>query len=143
MNKRLEILICSFAVLGIGSAVTLFSSRTLAQDANKQTVSKGQTFVKAQAVELQGEDEENRKLTSTVSMAQAAAAATGRVNGFANQAILEEDKGKLVWDVEIVTSEQKVFAVEVDATSGAILEVDEETGGDHEDGDGGTASKGN
>jgi Peptidase propeptide and YPEB domain len=53
-------------------------------------------------------------------------AATAKVT--IDQAIktLEKKHDKLVWEVEVVTAENKVMEVHIDAESGAVIEVEEE-----------------
>lgn len=42
------------------------------------------------------------------------------------EAELEKKHGKLVWEVEVVTAENNVMEVHVDADTGAVVDVEEE-----------------
>lgn len=73
---------------------------------------------------------------------QARKIATDRVAGTIVEEELEREDGKLVYSIEIRDANQKVFDVEVDAKSGAIVNVEEEFEDDEdEDDDDGEDSK--
>ncbi len=50
-----------------------------------------------------------------------------RVPGKVVESEIDKEKGKVVWEFEIKTKEGKVFEVAVDAKTGDIVEVDDET----------------
>lgn len=56
-----------------------------------------------------------------VTLAQAAGAAEAHAGGKATKAELEGERGTLVFDVEVVTPDNKVFDVKVDAADGKVL----------------------
>jgi uncharacterized membrane protein YkoI len=60
-----------------------------------------------------------------VTIDQAIKTASEKVPGKVVEAELEEKHGTLVWEVEVVTEENKVMEVHVDAESGAVIEVEE------------------
>lgn len=61
-----------------------------------------------------------------VSIDQAIQTALEKVSGKVIEAELEHKHKTLVWEVEIVTSENKVVEVHIDAESGAVIDVEEE-----------------
>lgn len=61
-----------------------------------------------------------------VTVDQAIKTATEKVPGKVIEAELEQKHKKLVWEVEIVTAENKVMEVHIDADSGAVIDVEEE-----------------
>ena len=63
---------------------------------------------------------------ATVTMSQAVAAAEQQVGGRATRAKLENESGKLLYEVK-VTGEDKATKVEVDALDGKILTVKADT----------------
>ena len=77
-----------------------------------------------------GEKDEKVKMAAkaTVSIDQAIKAATQKVSGKVIEAELEEEHDTTVWEVEVVTSEGKVKEVHIDATSGKVIDVEEEDG---------------
>lgn len=56
-----------------------------------------------------------------ISLVQAVSAAEAQVTGKATKAELENERGALVYDVEAVTSDNKVFDVKVNAINGKVL----------------------
>jgi len=58
--------------------------------------------------------------------AQAIKTASEKVPGKVVEAELEKKHGTLVWEVEVVTAENKVMEVHIDAESGAVIDVEEE-----------------
>ena len=58
---------------------------------------------------------------SKISLVQAVSAAEAQVTGKATKAELENERGVLVFDVEAVTSDNKVFDVKVNAIDGKVL----------------------
>ncbi len=61
-----------------------------------------------------------------VTIEQAVKTASEKVPGRVIEAELEKKHHKLVWEVEVVTAENKVMEVHIDADSGAVIEVEEE-----------------
>ena len=61
-----------------------------------------------------------------VTIDQAIKTALEKVSGKVVEAELEMKHDKLVWEVEVVTAENKVMEVHIDAESGAVIEVEEE-----------------
>jgi uncharacterized membrane protein YkoI len=64
--------------------------------------------------------------TAKVTIDQAIKTASEKVAGKVVEAELEMKHDKLVWEVEVVTAENKVMEVHIDAESGAVIEVEEE-----------------
>lgn len=69
---------------------------------------------------------------ATVSKADAQQAALAKVpNGTVKEGELEKEDGKLVWSFDITTPDSKdIMEVEVDARTGAVLDVDKESPAD-------------
>jgi uncharacterized membrane protein YkoI len=61
-----------------------------------------------------------------VTIDQAVKTASEKVPGTVIEAELEKKHHKLVWEVEVVTAENKVMEVHIDADSGAVIGVEEE-----------------
>jgi uncharacterized membrane protein YkoI len=61
-----------------------------------------------------------------VTIDQAIKTASEKVPGKVVEAELEKKHGTLVWKVEVVTAENKVMEVHIDAGSGAVIDVEEE-----------------
>jgi uncharacterized membrane protein YkoI len=59
-----------------------------------------------------------------VSIEQAVKAATDKVKGKVIEAELEQEQGKLLWELEIVSDDKKMMEVHVDAASGMVTEVE-------------------
>ena len=72
-----------------------------------------------------------------ISLNQAVGAAEAQAGGKATKAELEGERGVVVYNVEIVTAESKVFDVKVDAADGKVLssKQDQADRGDKEDDD--------
>jgi hypothetical protein len=64
--------------------------------------------------------------TAKVTIDQAIKTASEKVEGKVVEAELEKKRDKLVWEVEVVTAENKVMEVHIDAESGAVIDVEEE-----------------
>ena len=64
--------------------------------------------------------------TAKVTIDQAIKTASEKVPGKVVEAELEKKHNTLVWEIEIVTGENKVMEVHIDAESGAVIEVEEE-----------------
>jgi len=77
-----------------------------------------------------GKDKEDDKATmaaaAKVTIEQAVKTASQKVPGKIIEAELETKHNRLVWEVEIVTSDKKVMEVHIDAASGAVIDVEEE-----------------
>jgi uncharacterized membrane protein YkoI len=56
-----------------------------------------------------------------IALAQAVSAAEAQTGGKATKAELEGERGTVVFDVEVVTPDNKVFDVKVDAADGKVL----------------------
>lgn len=61
-----------------------------------------------------------------VTIDQAIKTASEKVAGKVVEAELEKKHDTLVWEVEVVTAENKVMEVHIDAESGAVINVEEE-----------------
>ena len=61
-----------------------------------------------------------------VTIEQAIKTAMDKISGKVVEAELEKKHGMLVWEVEVVTAENKVMEVHIDAESGAVIKVEEE-----------------
>lgn len=70
-----------------------------------------------------------------ISIEQARKTALERVNGTITEEELEKENGRIVYSIEIRDANRKVYDVEVDAQTGAIVRIEEETDDDEEDDD--------
>ncbi len=70
-----------------------------------------------------------------ISPEQARKIATDKVAGTIIEEELERENGKLVYSIEIRDANQKVFDVEVDAKTGAIVNVEQEIEDDEDEDD--------
>ena len=61
-----------------------------------------------------------------VTIDQAIKTASEKVQGKVVKAELEMKHDKLVWEVEVVTAENKVMEVHIDAETGEVIDVEEE-----------------
>jgi uncharacterized membrane protein YkoI len=61
-----------------------------------------------------------------VTIDQAIKTASEKVPGKVVEAELEKKHDTLVWEVEVVTAENKVMEVHIDADSGAVIDVEDE-----------------
>lgn len=61
-----------------------------------------------------------------VTIEQAVKTASEKVSGKVIEAELERKHNKLAWEVEVVTAENKVMEVHIDAESGAVIDVEDE-----------------
>ena len=64
--------------------------------------------------------------TAKVTIDQAIKTASEKVAGKVVEAELEMKHDKIIWEVEVVTAENKVMEVHIDAESGAVTDVEEE-----------------
>ena len=62
-----------------------------------------------------------------ITMADAKATALKRMPGKLKSAELETEKGKLVYSFDIITDAKKIMEVQIDAMTGEVVEVEEET----------------
>lgn len=63
--------------------------------------------------------------TAKVTIDQAIKTASENVPGKVVEAELEKEHDTLVWEVEVVTAENKVMEVHIDAESGAVIDVED------------------
>ncbi len=61
-----------------------------------------------------------------ISINEAIETASEKVSGTVIEAELEQKHDRLIWEVEVVTTEQKVMEVHIDAETGAVIDVKEE-----------------
>jgi uncharacterized membrane protein YkoI len=61
-----------------------------------------------------------------VTIDQAVKTASDKVPGKVIEAELESEHHKLIWEVEVVTAENKVMEIHIDAETGAVIDVEEE-----------------
>ncbi|HSA87561.1 MAG TPA: PepSY domain-containing protein [Nitrospira sp.] len=61
-----------------------------------------------------------------VTIEEAIKTATDKVAGKVIEAELEHKHNKLVWEVEVLTAENKAMEVHIDADTGAVIDVEEE-----------------
>ena len=78
-----------------------------------------------------GKKNESKEIVEMVAKAkvtidQAIKTATEKVSGKVVEAELEKKHNTLVWEVEVVTAENKVMEIHIDAESGAVIGVEEE-----------------
>ncbi len=76
------------------------------------------------------EKDKDRKVemaaAAKVTIDEAVKTASENVSGKIIEAELEKKHKKLVWEVEVVTAENKVMEVHIDADTGAVIDVEEE-----------------
>jgi len=74
--------------------------------------------------------EEHNKLemaaAAKITINEAIKTASEKVAGKIIEAELERKHDKLVWEVEVLTAENKVMEVHIDAETGAVIDVEEE-----------------
>jgi len=68
-------------------------------------------------------------VTAKVTIDEAIKTASEKVPGKVVEAELEKKHDKIVWEVEVVTAENKVMEVYIDAESGDVIDVEEEKPG--------------
>jgi hypothetical protein len=76
---------------------------------------------------LCGSVEGKPKPKPQITMTTAKATALKRVSGRIKSAELEMEKGKLVYSFDIVTADKKIMEVLIDAMTGEVVDVEEET----------------
>ncbi len=64
--------------------------------------------------------------TAKVTIDEAIKTASEKVAGKVVEAELEMKHDKAVWEVEVVTAENKVMEIHIDAESGAVIDLEEE-----------------
>lgn len=79
------------------------------------------------ALLLCGSVEGKPKPKPQIAMTTAKATALKRVSGRIKSAELEKEKGKLVYSFDIVTMDKKIMEVLIDAMTGEVIDVEEET----------------
>jgi uncharacterized membrane protein YkoI len=79
---------------------------------------KGKTNEVKEAVEMAA--------AAKVTIDQAIKTASKRVSGKVIEAELEKKHNKLIWEVEVVTADNKVMEVHIDAETGVVIDVEEE-----------------
>ena len=72
------------------------------------------------------DDKATMAAAAKVTIEQAIKTATGQVSGKVIEAELEKKHQTLVWEIEVVTSKNKVMEVHIDARTGAVIDVEEE-----------------
>jgi len=73
-----------------------------------------------------GKGKADMAAAAKVTIDQAIKTASEKVQGKVIEAELEKKHDKTVWEVEVLTSENKVMEVHVDADSGAVIDVEEQ-----------------
>jgi uncharacterized membrane protein YkoI len=75
-----------------------------------------------------GEEQSKLKMAAaaTVTIDEAIKTASEKIAGKIIEAELEKKHNKLVWEIEMVTAENKVMEVHIDAETGAVIDVEEE-----------------
>ena len=71
-------------------------------------------------------DKLERAAAAKVTIDEAIKTASAKLAGKIIEAELEKKHNKLVWEVEVVTAENKVMEVHIDAETGAVIDVEEE-----------------
>lgn len=87
------------------------------------------TWVAAGTADADDKDKNGKAAMATaakVTIDQAVKTASEKVPGKIIEAELEKKHHKLVWEVEVITADNKVMEVYIDATTGAVIDVEEE-----------------
>jgi len=71
-------------------------------------------------------EEQNFKPAAKVTIEQAIKTVSDKVAGKVVEAELEKKHNKLVWEVEVITAENKTMEVHIDADTGAVIHVEEQ-----------------
>ncbi|MCA1622586.1 MAG: PepSY domain-containing protein [Acidobacteria bacterium] len=122
------------ALLAILFSVMLVCS--LAIISNAQTSPDKEQKINNQEKDDDGEDDEvspEERKQVKISAKQARKTALERVSGTIIEEELEKENGRIVYSIEILDKDKKVFDVEVDAETGAIVNVEEENEDDEDD----------
>lgn len=72
-----------------------------------------------------GPETKKRDVEPQVTIEQAIQAAVAHTPGRVHELEVLHKKGKLVWEVEVITSEGRHFLIEVDGSTGAVMHADE------------------
>ena len=123
------------ALLAILFSVMLMCG--LATVSNAQTNPDKEQKTNNQEKDDDGEDDEvspEERKRVKISPEQARKTALERVSGTIVEEELEKENGRIVYSIEIRDKDKKVFDVEVDAETGAIVNVEEEDEDDEDDG---------
>lgn len=110
--------------------------RTLAIAALLTTVGLAAAGGLALAKNARGENDAIADLAQAkITLVQAVSAAEGHAAGKATKAELEHERGRAVYEVEVVTPDRKVFDVKIDAVDGKVLssQADAVDHGEHDD----------
>ncbi len=130
MKTLLAILFSIMLVCGLASFTNAQTSRSKDQKPSKEQKTP------IQDKDDDGEDEEispEERKRVKISAEQARRTALDRVAGAIVEEELEKENGRIVYSIEIRDKNQKVFDVEVDAETGAIVNVEEEDEDDDDD----------
>jgi len=65
--------------------------------------------------------------SAKVSIVEAIATARENVSGTVIKTELEQKHDRLIWEIEVVTTEKQVKEVHIDAQTGTVIDVEEET----------------
>lgn len=124
-NKTHTFLMIFALVLGIG----VFGSI--------QTINAQQTKPKTEKKQKQDDDDNEKEPTpaeqaklaqkAKITKEEAQAIALKKVPGEVIESEIEKEKGKLIWSFDIRAENGKIMDVEVDANTGTILKVEEDT----------------
>ncbi len=74
----------------------------------------------------EGKEAVKMAAAAKVTIDQAIKTASKKVSGKVIEAELEKKHNKLIWEVEVVTADNKVMEVHIDAETGAVIDVEEE-----------------
>ncbi len=144
-NKTYSFLLFVALSLGIGIFGTVQTVN--AQDKDDKDVEKNhEDKDKKDHDDDDGDDDKydtpemQRKLAqkATITKEEAQTIALERVPGTVIESEIDKEKGKVVWEFEIKTAEGKIFEVAVDAKTGEIVLVEDETDEEDDDDDGDT-----
>jgi uncharacterized membrane protein YkoI len=129
MKQTQKLAIGAFAIIGVVSSGMMLSGRALAQTHNQDSIT---VQNQQKEKEEQNEQEEGKEglnlLKAPIKIDAAAKAALAAKAGYVNEAKLEEEGGKLLWDIDVVTPDNKVWGVDVDAKTGKVVLAEEENG---------------
>ena len=98
----------------------------------------GALAVGAYVVQAKFSESDNAEavMQAKVSMINAIEIALLKVPGYAIEAEFESDDGKILWEVEILATNKEVYELEIDATSGKVVnQKKDEDDEDDEEGD--------
>lgn len=120
-HLKLKIVLGSLALVGAGTVLTAVATPAFAGGQEAQEAKEPN-----EAAEMA--EAPNMMLTAPVGLVRAVAVATARVPGYVNEAKLDKENGKLIWDLDVVTRKGKLYGVDVDARTGKVLMSGEEKG---------------